>query len=190
MGKQGKEAKASKPTVDPTWRWRNVILCVMAYMEANRHMLLRLALDQTVQQSTSSLQASRKHLDWTEQQQGCPHPKEHHQKGGNQHGKWVKCKLCGARLQYQGSYVGPGARCLLSLGTPASSSAASAPMAHASDYISSTQANPFPAVQRGSSSSTFLPVQGGSEVPTAMGAPDHQQTMAQMMAAMTSALQM
>ena len=44
------------------------------------------------------------------QQQVCLHPGDARIKGGNQHAKWVECKLCGARVHYQSNYGRSGLR--------------------------------------------------------------------------------
>ena len=94
-----KQTKQDSP--GPEWRWRNVVLRILAYMNSNVALQLRLTLDQMSQQSEKSQPRSNVHLNWTPEQRACLHPSSSHLKGGNQHGSWTKCRLCGARLQYQ-----------------------------------------------------------------------------------------
>ncbi len=96
MGKKG-----NKEPPDPWWRWRSILLRLLTLMNSNRMSHLRLALDQTSQQSTRSSHRSHRHLERTEAQQACTHPTTARQNGGNQHAKWTKCGACGARLTYQ-----------------------------------------------------------------------------------------
>ena len=67
--------------------------------------MVEVARDRTL---TTRQRRADKHLPaLTAAQAACPHPISEQVRGANQHAKWVKCRLCSARIQYQSLYQKP-----------------------------------------------------------------------------------